>query len=114
MEKLTTEEIDAKCAELSGKLGVKVKAFVFITDDDEQIVGYLQEPTADAVLYLGDTMMQNNFSTGKEAILKDTLLKEESSPRIESKDRKNSRIYAAACREASNLFAPYLNEYKKK
>ena len=113
MEKLTTEQIEAKAKELSEREKCEVQPFVF--EADEQIVGYLKEPTADDILYAGDTYLQGNYSSGKEQLLKSCLIMPESNERILNKtERRNARIYAAACREAGNMFQPYLNEYKKK
>ena len=111
---LKPEQIEAKAKELSEKEGCKVTPFVLTAQDGEQIVGYLREPTADTVLYIGDAMLEGKSSLGREQALKDMLLVEESSKRIENTQRRNSLIYTAACREAATLTIPMQNEYKKK
>jgi hypothetical protein len=114
MEKITQEQIELRAAELKEKEGCEVKPIIYSPVDGEQVIGYLREPSVDVILYLGDTILAGNYSTGKEAALKDMLIVEASNPRILSRERKDARIYASACRDAANFAQPQVNEYKKK
>lgn len=111
-KKLSIEEIEAKCEELSKGTGTKVVPMI-VTVDEEQIVGYFQEPSYDTIMYAVDAILNKQASLGNEAAFKDCLLPE-SDPRISSSERKYARIKATFTNGCLKLILPYVDEYKKK
>ena len=113
MEILTQEQIEAKASELSIKFDNKVTP-VYFTDDDEQVIGYFQEPSYDIRMYVTDMYIAETLSKAYEAAINDSLIKEESSPRITSSLRKDAKIKASFTNAMGKMLAPLVDEYKKK
>ncbi len=111
--KLTEPQIDAKAKQLSKDNDCKVTPIV-IDAEGEQVIGYFLEPSAPVMLYALDEYNAGNLSNIAEAVIKDCLIEAESSPRINSDKRKDSRVkmsFASAC---MRLITPYVEEFKKK
>lgn len=111
--KLTKKQIDDKAAELSKKLDNKVTPMVIFIENDEQVVGYFQEPQYDTIMYFVDAYQNKEISKAGDYALKDCLIKEDSDPRIHSDERKHSRIKASFAYACTKFLAPHLEEYKK-
>lgn len=114
MEKLTNEQIEAKAAELTEKFKCKVTPIVITADDGSQVVGYFQEPQYDVLMYATDAFIEKQMSKAAEATINDTLIKDESDPRIMSNERQHARIKASFTNACMKLVVPYVDEYKKK
>ncbi len=112
--KLTPDQIEAKAKELSEKLSNKVTPIVLTAADGEQIVGYLQEPEYDVLMYVTDAYLEKQISKAAEATLKNCLIVEESNPRINSEKRSDAKIKASFANACMKLVTPYVDEYKKK
>lgn len=113
MEKLTTEQIEAKAKELSGQLKCKVKPIVFEAEG-EQIVGYAQQPQYQVILYCQNAMANEKNDDAMEAVLRDCLLPNESDPRMSSDERGNAMIKATTALSCVEMLTPYLDSIKKK
>ncbi len=113
MEKLTNEQIEAKATDLSKAKGNTVTPIV-ITVNDEQIIGYFQEPEYDVLMYVTDAYLNKEISKAAEAVIKNALIQEESDPRILSSERKNAKIKASFATASLKLVMPFVDEYKKK
>lgn len=114
MEKLTTEQIEAKAAELSVEFGNTVTPIVFISDDGSQVVGYCQEPEYDIMMYATDAYMGKEMSKLAEAAVKNCLIVKDSDPRILSTKRCDGKIRASFASACLKLVTPYIDQYKKK
>ncbi len=110
----TTEEIEAKAAELSKSLSNKVSPVVITDNDGAQVVGYFQEPSYKALRYFVDCYGKGDLGLSLEYTLSDCLIKEESDPRILSEERKDAKIKFSFAQACAKLLAPYVDEYKKK
>jgi tellurite resistance protein len=113
MEKLTTEQIDAKVKELSEKLKCKVKSIVFEVEG-EQIVGYAQAPQYQVILFCQNAMANGKNDDALEAVLRDCLLVADSDPRMNSEERGNAMIKATTALSCVEMLTPYLEALKKK
>lgn len=109
MENLTNEQIGAKAAELSEKIGRPVTPIVFITDEKEQIIGYVEKPNYNVNSAAFDKMAIS-ISSAAEVVLENCLIVEESNPKILS----NEDIKFSAVMACVVLIKGYKNEYEKK
>jgi hypothetical protein len=107
------DTVDAKAKSLEDKYG-KITPVVITTDDGELIVGYLQAPDYDTIMYCTDKIIEKQPSLAAEQALKSCLIVEESDTRISSTTRKDAPIKVAFAFQAMSLVKPYTNEYKKK
>lgn len=114
MSKFSNEEIQAKADELSAKFGNTVTPIVFNVSDDDQVIGYCQEPEYDVLMYATDCYLSREVSKAVEACLKNCLIVEESDSRILSTERKHARIRASFTNAVTKLIIPFADEYKKK
>ena len=116
MTKMTIEEIEAKASDLSTRLNCEVKPIMFNDKKTgEQIVGFLKEiDDYNVLIFAVDKYMSNNTVEGCEAILRHCLIKEESSPRILSDDKKDIKVKVGAVLACVPLIQFYSNEFKKK
>ena len=118
MEKLTTEQVAEKAAELKEKYNSDITPIV-LTDKktNEQVIGYLKEIEDYNVLMFAIgkmTALNSNIAEAAEIILPACLIKEESSPRILSEKKEDIFIKASAVLACIPLMTTYVNEYKKK
>lgn len=101
---ITTEQINQKAAELSQQIGRKVFPLVFVNEiegNDEQIVGYMQNPSRVVKMKAFDKTVISQASAGAE-LLENCLLKEHSDERIYSEKEEYDHIYMGACIAALN------------
>ena len=100
--------------ELSEQLKVKVHAIVFKeSEDSEEIIGYLKEPSRAVKLAVLDKSVMGGFSAAAE-MLDLVLLKEHSDPRISSERSEDDKIYIGAVMAAYDLVKFSTNTLKKK
>lgn len=116
MEKLTTEEIQSKAAELSKKFDCEVTPISTTDREGNQITGYFKEPEYDVQISSAEWISGNQKQIGLagEAIIKNCLITEESSPLILSDERKHAKIKAFFTLACTNMLQPYIDEVKKK
>ena len=104
------EEIQAKADELSKKLGVNVLPIVFVDEDtNEQIVGYIKEPTRIVKLRAMDKAMTSPMTASAE-LLESVLIRDQSDTRIDTVDK----YYMGATVEAFKTVEISVNSFKKK
>lgn len=112
---MTKEEIQQKADELSQRLGVKVHPLVFVTDDtEEQVVGYMKEPTRVVKMRAYDKAISGSQSFAGEELLEVCLVKDESDKRILSEDPANDALHLGACFSALSLVRVLQNQINKK
>ncbi len=116
MEKLTKEQIGAKASELSKKFDCEVTPISTTDRDGNQITAYFKEPSYDVQIAAAEWISGEQKEIGKagEAIIKDCLIAEESSPLVTSDERKHARIKAFFTLACTNMLKPYIDEVKKK
>lgn len=112
-EKLTNEQIQAKAVELESKYGCKIHPIVFMTENEEQVIGYMKEPPRMVKLRVLDKSLTSPMTAAAEC-LESVLLRDESDPRILSEMPEHDKIYLGACMEASNIIQFSANQFKKK
>ena len=104
------EEIEKKATELSAKLGCNVLPIVFVDEEtNEQIVGYIKEPSRMVKLRAMDKAMTSPMTSASE-MFEAIFLREESDPRIEKEDK----YYLGATMEAFKTVELAVNSFKKK
>src|ERR1035438_4185894 len=106
MEKLTNDEIQAKADSLTEKLKNKVTPIVITDESEAQVIGYFQEAEYDVRLYASDMYYTKEISKAKEAIFRNCLIQEESSPVLQSKERKDAKIVASFVNECLQFVVP--------
>ena len=111
--KLTESQIETKAKQLSTDHDCEVPPIV-IDANGEQIIGYFLEPSSNIVLFAMDAYYAGNLSEIAEAVIKDCLIEEESSPRINSDKRKDSKVKFSFANACMKLITPFVDEYKKK
>lgn len=104
--------VDAKAAELSKKLGLKVIPMLFKLNE-EFIVGYLKQPTRSTVRIAVDKMEKFGRIEAGDLLLQTSLIQEESDRRIIDESPLYDGINMGACLEALNLIEVNLSVTKK-
>ncbi len=105
--------VKAKADSLKEAYGVVTP--VVITDDDgTKIIGYMQKPDYDSIMYCTDCILNKQTSLAAEQALKSCLITSESDPRITSSNRQDGYIKAAFTMASLKMVKPYVDEYKKK
>lgn len=110
------KDVQAKAEALSASRGKRVHAIIVsIPDSDDKIVGYLDEPSRQAKMASFDELATSgSVMSAGEMILKSSIIKEESDPRIYSDASENDAIYLGACLKCNSLAKAYAAEIKKK
>jgi len=114
MKKLTEKQIEDKAIALSKQYDNKVTPIVITDEEGAQVIGYLQQPSYNVLMYVIDAYMDKQVSKAAETTLQDCLLREESDPRILSESRKDAKIKASFASACMKLVTPLVDEYKKK
>lgn len=107
------ESVETKAKSLFEAYG-KVTPIIITDDDGAKVVGYLQKPLYDTIMYCNDQLLNKQTTMAAEQLLKDCLIKEESDLRILSSSRADAGIRAAFVMSALKMIRPYTDEYKKK
>jgi len=104
------EKVEAKAQELSLKLNCTVLPIVFHDEDtNEDIVGYIKEPSRVVKLRVMDKAMTSPVTAAAE-LFESIFLTEESDKRIMSDDK----YYLGATMEAFKTVEMAVNTFKKK
>ncbi|RYD57288.1 MAG: hypothetical protein EOP56_08235 [Sphingobacteriales bacterium] len=113
-DQIANEEIVARAQELSTLYKVKVHPFVFVEPEtQEQIIGYIKEPSRVVKVYAMDKMVLQPATAGMD-LLEACLLKAESDPRIYSEAPEYDKFYLGAVSFATNMVTLSQNQLKKK
>lgn len=108
------EKAEAKAAELSAQMNVKVIPFVFKDEETgADIVGFIKEPPRAVKLAMLDKSMTGSFTAASE-VLESILIKEHSDPRIYSEKSEDDRFYLGAVMAAYDRVKFSINTLKKK
>lgn len=108
------EEIEKKAAELSKKHNCKVTPIVFRDEDNnEDIVGFIKEPTRALKLRVMDKAMTSPVTASSE-LFDAILLREESDARFSSEKSEDDKYYLGGTMEAFKTVEMAVNTFKKK
>jgi len=109
----TNAEVEARAAELTGLLKVKVTPFVFVNEDDQSlVVGFFKEPNRIQKMYAFDKLVTMPSQAGAE-LLDACIIKEESDPLIWAEAQDTDDYYIGACVKAVGLVRGAKDTFKK-
>lgn len=115
MNKLSKEEIDAKCAELSAKFDCEVKPIEIIDPtNEEQLMAYVKEPELELIQKAIDLFASDRISEARQIVFEIGLIREESHPRFYSGNKKDKKVILGAHIACTSLISFYTDQYKKK
>lgn len=111
---MTNEEIQAKAGELSQRENCTVHPLVFMTDEDEQIVGFVREPLRIVKQRALDAAIQKGATVAAGELLEAILIKDASDSRIYSEAPENDKFYLGASMGCMELIKISQQQFKKK
>lgn len=114
MTNLSNEDIKLKADELSTREGCKVHPLVFMTDTDEQIVGYIKEPIRIVKQRALDAAIQKGATVAAGELLEAILIKDASDYRIYTEAPEFDKFYLGASMACMDLIKISQEQFKKK
>jgi hypothetical protein len=110
---MTPTEITEKAAILSKERGRKVYPLVVNGEDNEQIIGFVEEPKRQAKFAAIDLLAKEEITRAGEMLLSSTLIKEVSDYRMSSDSEEHDSIVIGAAMACVSLVQTYSGEIKK-
>jgi hypothetical protein len=110
---LAREKADQLTEEYKSKGVFRVHPIVFKTDDGEDVVGFVKEPSRAAKMAVMDKAMISPMQAVEE-ILEHVLIKEHSDPRMSSDSQEFDDIHMGLAMSVFNLITFKVNAAKKK
>lgn len=107
---LSPEQIEETRAKLEYEHGRKVYAHVFLTEENEQIIGYLKDPERLVKMRALD-MSAQSWTSAAEVLLQTSLIKEKSDSRILD-EKSDDKIFLAFLMKANELVKFYAEQKK--
>jgi len=111
-------QVEAKAAELSATMGVKVVPMVFLDLEDaingEPKIGFLKEPNRVTKENIMDVALQGKIMRARSMALQASIMKECSSPELTSEMPKHDAYVFAAGEKAIEFITIAIDQLKKK